>query len=97
MPRSAYFNFREVGGGGGGTAKSKPKCQDLPKIQFGGGGAGVGSANQNSKCQDLHKFEFFWGGAGGRGLGVLPTQNKASMEGWGWGSAKSTLKLPRSA
>ena len=50
-------------GRGGVLESQNPKCQDLPKFQFGGGGVVLES--QNPKCQDLPKFQFSGGGGGG--------------------------------
>ena len=54
------LNFNIRGWVGGGQVlvleSQKPKCQDLPKFQLGGGGRVLES--QNPKCQDLPKFQF---------------------------------------
>ena len=75
------------GGGGDGVLESQnPKCQDLPKFQFGGGGFwkvktqsakiclnlnGGRLENQNPKCQDLPKFKF-GGGCSGESKPKVP-------------------------
>ena len=101
LPKVHFF-----GGGGYSQPSQNSECQDLPKFQFlgvggtlsqvktqsakiclnfnvgGWGGGGYSQPSQNSKCQDLPKFQFVGGGRAGGG-GVL--------------SAKSKLKVPRSA
>ena len=88
------FNFF----GRGGTLPSQnSKCQDLPKVQFLGGGEECTLPSQNSKCQDLPKFQFFWGGL----LCQVKTQSTKICLNFNFSrgvySAKSKLKVPRSA
>ena len=67
---STYSNrHREGGAGVFWKVKKKPKCQDLPKFQWGGGGVLESQIpkcqdleSQIPKCQDLPKFQFSGGG-----------------------------------
>ena len=49
------LNFNFLGGRGWVLESQNPKCQDLPKFQF---GEGCVLESQNPKCQDLPKFQF---------------------------------------
>ena len=64
-------------GGGGVLESQNPKCQDVPKFQFGGRGRG-GLGSQNPKCQHFPKFQFFRGAGGGRGFWKVKTQSAKS-------------------
>ena len=73
-----------------------PKCQDLPKFQFGWGSV---LESQNPKCQDLPKFQFLGGG-----LGVfwkVKTQSAKIYLNFNWGGAvlesQNPKMCPRSA
>ena len=56
--------------------RQNSKCQDLPKLQWGGGGV---VPSQNSKCQDMTKFQFSGGEGGCSAKSKLKGQRKICL------------------